>query len=100
MANKLNFKNKFFPLIAVKFGVFTEEIWPQVPEKSRLCSFRYTYMSGIVLQAIQAVRRRNFQPIAERLFREKKITLQASERIKKRILVHWMESHALKSLKR
>ena len=44
-----------FPSIAVKFGVFTGEIWPQFPEKSRLCSFRYTYMPGIVLQAIQTV---------------------------------------------
>ena len=33
-------------------------------------------------------------------FFSQKITLQASERIKKRIVVHWMEFQALKSLKR
>ena len=82
----------------MKFGEVTGEIWPKFS-----CKFQDAYMTGILLQAIcsraKAIFSTDRGAVSVKFFSQKN-TLQASESIKKRILVHWMEFQALKLLKR
>ena len=75
----------------MKFGVFTGEIWPQFPRKTRLCSFHYAYTTCILppgnLWPSGSHAKAKFSTDRGAVllkFFSQKITLQASERIKKK----------------